>query len=91
MKIQNPITHHPLLSGVKFAVVFVLVPLILNVSVSSWYALVAIAFYPIEILCLLLFITGNKDHIDSTEDFNREWGSYQYVNNPHPYPPFPYF
>lgn len=78
MRIQNPITHHPLISGVKFAIFFLLLPIYNNgmslggVDFWSWYSIVIIVFYPIEILCAFLFITGHRAFIDSTRDYDDE-------------------
>lgn len=75
MRIQNPVTHHPFLSGIKIAILFFLVPFynngmaIGNADFWSWYGWVVAVFYPLEILCFILFFTGNKNKIDNTRDY----------------------
>lgn len=109
MRIQNPVAHHPILSGVKFAIIIFLVPLYSNglgfgdASFWSWYGWFVMAFYPIEILCLLLFVTGNSGNIDSDiEHYSDQfyyyepyyYGGVPYiydVTNPHTAPFLPYY
>ena len=75
MHIKNPINHYPVLSGIKLAVLFFLVPLYNQGSLFgssefwSWYGWVVALLYSVEILCLILFITGNGDKVDNSQEY----------------------
>ena len=64
MKIKSPIHYHPFLSGVKLALMFVIIPLWCD-DLGSWYLLTLIAFYFFVIICLLLILIGKKDLIET--------------------------
>lgn len=91
MRIQNPITHHPLMSGVKFAIFFLLLPIynngmsLGNADFWSWYSIVIALFYPLEIICALLFIIGKNNFIDNTRDYDDQVFVYSpyYSNSPY--------
>ena len=98
MQIQNPLIHHPFLSGIKLVFLFILFPLFMN-SLSmgdaefwGWYGWVIAFFYPFEIICVVLFVLGGRRWIDSTvyyyEDYSEDYFFYSTYEPPAPLAPY---